>query len=506
MKKRLVKLFTFLMCIVVTLLTCPLIVKAEEGYTYNYDWWEDVQYSPDAYEVVDVFTGVELGLEKAFSNPKGLYVKGNMVYICDTGNNRIIELERLDVRHLEVKRIIDKIKGSDIETLNGPTDIAISEDGDIFIADQNNGRIVKVDNDLNYLLSFTKPTDATFDQSLDFLPSKLTVDTAGRVYCIATNVNKGLIKYESDGKFSGFVGATPVSYDFMDYIWKKFATKAQRAQMENFVPTEYDNVYMDKDGFIYACTTTFSTADLRQGKVDPVRRLNLMGNDTLIRNGNFKIIGDVEWSDGGGYVGPSLLTDVTAYENDCYAVLDKTRGRIFAYDDQGRLLYGFGGKGNIDGYFKQPVAFDHMGHDLIVLDSLDCSITLFTTTEYGENIFQAIEQFKDGQYDESGKTWQKVMDKNGNYDLAYIGIGRALMMQKNYKESLEYFKLKWDDDNYSMAFKEYRKQWVEEHILIIVIAFFAVLIIPIAVGKVKKIKWEIDTADIFKYKNFEQKK
>ena len=38
-------------------------VSAETGYTYNYDYWGDVQYSPDAYRVVGVYTAVEMGLE-----------------------------------------------------------------------------------------------------------------------------------------------------------------------------------------------------------------------------------------------------------------------------------------------------------------------------------------------------------------------------------------------------------------------------------------------------------
>ena len=42
----------------------------------------------------------------------------------------------------------------------------------------------------------------------------------------ASGINKGLIKYENDGVFSGFVGAMPVSYNWTDYIWKKLATQA----------------------------------------------------------------------------------------------------------------------------------------------------------------------------------------------------------------------------------------------------------------------------------------
>ena len=152
----------------------------------------------------------------------------------------------------------------------------------------------------------------------------------------------------------------------------------------------------------------------------------------------------------------------------------------------------------MDGYFRYPVALEHMGQDLLVLDSQDCAITLFTPTEFGRLVYQAIDQFDDGEYAASGETWQKVMDLNGNYDLAYIGIGRSLLRQERYHEAMEYFELKYDDENYSKAYKQYRKEWVEEHIVVIFIVVFAVLIVPLAIGKVKKIKHEIDTADIFR--------
>lgn len=85
-------------------------------------------------------------------------------------------------------------------------------DGTLFIADTNNNRILKVDRNLNLLSVFTLPTDATFDQSMAFLPTKLVCDTTGRVFCLAQNVNRGLMKYEADGTFTGFIGASEVKY------------------------------------------------------------------------------------------------------------------------------------------------------------------------------------------------------------------------------------------------------------------------------------------------------
>lgn len=497
--KKIMKRMAALALSVVTLTGSCMVVHAETGYTYGYDYWGDVQYSPDAYKTVAVYTDVELGLDKKLSAPQGLFVTGNMIYLCDTGNNRILELERKDEDTIELVRVIDHMTGDVAnKEFQGPSDIAVSQDGYLYVADTNNNRIVKMDHNGQFVLEFTKPADVTFDQSLSFLPTKIAVDSAGRVYCVATNANKGLIKYENDAAFSGFVGATPVTYNWTDYIWKKLATQEQRAKMESFVPTEYDNVYMDYEGFIYACTTNVSEHDLDNGTADPVRRLNLMGNDILVRNGDYYIIGDLYWGSGGGYEGPSLFTDVTAMDNDVFFCLDKTRGRIFGYDDQGRMLYCFGGNGNMDGYFKQPAALEHMGHDLLVLDSLDNSLTLFTPTEYGNKIYDAIEQFQNGDYEESGTSWQQVMDMNGNYDLAYIGIGRSLLRQKQYHEAIKYFKLKLDDDNYSKAFKQYRKEWVEDHIVIIFTLVVLVLCVPLAAGKIKAIKEEIDRADIFR--------
>ena len=50
------------------------------------------------------------------------------------------------------------------------------------------------------------------------------MDSTGRVFALATNVNKGIVKYEADGTFTGFLGANKAKYDPWDYIWKSFFT------------------------------------------------------------------------------------------------------------------------------------------------------------------------------------------------------------------------------------------------------------------------------------------
>lgn len=87
------------------------VMAAERSYTYNYDYWGDVQDSPDAYTVTNVYTASTFGLDVNFKNPQGLFVKGNMLYICDTGNNRIVQLERTGTESFAVARIFDSIQG-----------------------------------------------------------------------------------------------------------------------------------------------------------------------------------------------------------------------------------------------------------------------------------------------------------------------------------------------------------------------------------------------------------
>lgn len=461
-------------------------------YTYNYDYWSDIRESPDAYRVSDVIFSGELGLTTAMKKPQSLFVQGNDLYVVDTGNNRILQLRR-DGDQFSLVRVIDQIQGCEVTTFNNPNDVFVDAEENIYVADTNNGRVVMVDKDLNFIKEFTKPTDATFDQSLSFLPSKLVVDVSGRVFLLATNINKGLVKFEADGSFTGFVGANKVSYNLAEYVWKNyFMTKEQREQQASFVPTEYQNIYIDSESFIYATNTVFSEYDLLYDVAQPIRRLNGIGNDILIKNDRYPPIGDLYWVSESVTLGPSKLYDITVLEDDIYIALDHTRGRLFGYDSQGVMLWAFGTTGSSEGAFNSAVSIEHMGHDLFVLDEQAGTITVFKPTEYGELIYSAIGSYLKGEYDGSADLWREVLKLNANYNLAFIGIGRALMRQENYAEAMEYFKMARDRDNYGRAFRFYRKEWVEENVGWMVLLIAAVLIIPLALRTVKKMRMEVE--------------
>lgn len=496
--KRMTRLMA--LCLAAMLLMpLSLALAGDDGYsstyTYNYDYWNEMHESPDAYRVTDVIYSGTLGLENAMRRPQALFVQGEDLYVVDTGNNRILHIRRKNGAFTLV-RIIDQVKGTEPTNFAAPSDVSVDAKGNIYVADANNNRVVMMDKNLNFIRAYVKPEDSTFDQNLSFLPNKIVVDSSGRVFVLATNVNKGLVKYEADGTFSGFIGANTVSYNLWDYIWKTFfTTKEQRSQQIAFVPTEYENIYIDQDGFIYATNTVFSEYDLEWDVAKPIRRLNSIGNDILVKNDKWPPIGDRQWVEGNQDYGPSKLKDITVLENDLYIAVDKTRGRIFGYDPQGVMLWAFGTKGNHEGAFLSAVSIEHMGHDLFVLDENECSITVFTPTEYGELIYKASDEYLRGDYETSADTWREVLKLNANYNLAFIGIGRSLMRQDQYEEAMEYFKMGHDRENYGRAYRYYRKELVEKNIGWVV-AVVIVLIVIVFVRKfVQKVKTEVAEND-----------
>lgn len=455
-------------------------------YTYSYDYFGDEMHSPNAYTADSVLFGSALGEEIGnFFNPSSLYVRDNLLYIVDTGNSRIVVVDG----NLNLIRIIDRVMLDGQESmLLRPQDIFVASNGDFYICDTDNYRVLHTDNDLNVIKVITKPEDETILEDSNFIPRRTVVDTAGRIYVLAANVNKGLMEFDVEGNFVTYMGANQVNVSFMEVLRKRLMTKEQRERMVQFVPTEYSNIAIDSENFIFATTNTFTTNDLNTLEtVKPIRKLNSLGNDILVNNGYFPPVGDVMWGTGGDISGPSRFEDITAMENDTYFAIDRNRGRIFGYDFQGNMLFAFGGTGNRKGYFLYPVSIEHMGTDLYVLDNRAATVTKFTLTEYGELINRGLALYKEGKYDESADYWREVARLNTNYDLAYIGIGRSLLRQGEYEEAMKYFESKRDTNNYSKAFAEYRKEWVEDNIGKLIAGAVVLLLLPSVIRTIKKL-------------------
>ena len=486
------KIATALLAVMAVIAVCPAgVANATEvnTYTYNYDYWGIEYESPDAYQPVSYIDGRVLGT-KAFKGPQGLFVYEDLLYVVDTGNNRIVELKAENGTLTFVREITEFTGESETLTFSGPMDVYVDTNGDMYIADAGNFRILHLNKDLQLVKEVLKPDSALLDEGNPFEPKKVVVDRAGRMFVLGKGINKGVMQFEADGQFIGFIGASEVVFNMSEYIKKMFSTKEQREQMIDFVPTEYNNLYIDKKAFIYCTTDVFEEAALDDGSAKPIRKLNSLGGDILIRNGEHLPIGDVQYDWFGGMNGPSRIVDITAMEDETYYVVDRIRGRVFGYDEQGHLLYAFGGPGNKLGYFMYPISIVHIGTDLYVLDTTTGGITRFVRTEFGHMIHNALDEYTVGNYDASAEYWKEVLAMNGNYELAYIGIGRSPLRQEDYEGAMEYFKVMRDVENYSRAWKYYRKDWIENNLGYVIVVLVVLGFIPVVVKKIKKIRWE----------------
>lgn len=463
----------FMPILAVSLVLQTVVALAAEGasYSYTFDNLGVNRESPDPYYTELYFSGDSIGTY-AFNSPQGLFAKDDIIYVADTNNNRIV-IVGYDHGDATFMGEITQFTGTSeigINTLNKPNDIFVDDNNHYYISDTQNERVVHLDENFHLVKELFKPDDVTVSETSKFYPLKAVADRSGRVVVLARGYNEGFVQFDIDGGFIGYLGANKVNPSAADIFWKSIATDEQRSQMALFVPTEYNNLYLDHDGFIYATTDVFSNDDLLSGTALPVRRLNPLCNDILIRNGSHLPIGDINFFD------PTITTtqitskfsDVTVLENDVYFLIDKNRGRIFAYDNQGNMLYAFGGTGNKEGYFQYPTAIENMGNRIIVADEKTNGVTVFNTTEYAELIYSAMDEYTVGNYDTSADYWREVLTLNGNYDLAYVGIGRSLLLQEDYEGAMEYFSLQYKKDQYSTALNAYRKEWFEENIVLVV--------------------------------------
>ena len=187
--------------------------------------------------------------------------------------------------------------------------------------------------------------------------------------------------------------------------------------------------------------------------------------DVLARNGFFPPVGDVNIENSPSD-GLSSIIDISVTKYGIYTLLDAKRNKLFTYDANGNLLNAFGGTGEQKGLFRNAISIDYKDDQLLVLDTASGRITIFDRTAYGDQIYSAIGLYKERKYAEANQQWSVILEQNGNLDLAYIGVGKSLMMSEQYQSAMDYFRKANDVSDYSKAYKQYRDQIIRKYILI----------------------------------------
>ena len=453
--RRLVLLFTALI-----LLPCAAAADDDLPYmTYNYDYWTRVIYTPAPYVPDGTVQGASLSYEgaplKAFSSPQDLCVAPDgTVYIADTGNNRIVVL---DGELKNVVRVIDSFELDGVrDTFSSPYGVAVSLKGLIYIADSLNRRIVILNADGSLASVVRDPKSEVLEDGFVFTPLKVCVDYADRIYCIAQKMFEGIMVFESNGQFTGFFGTIQVKISLWEKFWRKIATKEERSKQQLYIPTEFTGIDIDQEGFVYA-------SNVDTDGVQAVRRLNPRGQDVIKTGANKNLGGDL-WTGGFTlYAGPSKIVDVVYRDKGIYSLLDSKRGRVFTYDHEGNLLYIFGGLGTQAGTFTTPVAIEKLGDKLIVLDAYQASIIIFSMTEYGALINEAVGLRYDGDEKNAVPLWEEVLRLDENNELANTGIGKAYLAAGDNAQAMKYLKRGMNKAYYSVAYKRWRNEWFRKN-------------------------------------------
>ncbi|MDR2546073.1 MAG: gluconolactonase [Lachnospiraceae bacterium] len=427
--------------------------------TYNYDFREYIRFTPAAYIPDGIIRGERFtyGGESIgrFVTPQDISRSpfGDL-YIADTGNNRIIVLDNTLENCIN---IIDSfVNEGVVDTFRQPHGVCVSQRGWIYIADSGNNRIVVLDQDGDLVKIVANPRSESLDENFVFIPLKVTVDYADRIYCTAQFMLEGLMVFDDSGEFSSFFGTINVTITTWEMFWVRISTREARQNQRLFIPTEFTGIDIDPGGFVYASNID-NTGE--QG----VRRLNPRGEDVMKKGENGNVGGDL-WTLGlGELAGPSQFTDVVYRVNGIYSALDRRRGRIFTYDHEGNILYIFGGLGTQEGTFNLPVSIEYMNDKLMVLDAARAEIVTFRTTEYGRLINEAVSLRFDGNEAQAVSLWERVIELNEHNELANTGLGKAYLTAGDNEMAAKYLKLGMNREYYSIAFRRYRNEILREH-------------------------------------------
>ncbi len=458
-------------------------VAAKSSYqTYTYSIGGFVLLSPDAYTPVKTVDSAYMGLDAPMSSPSDIVVdKNENVYIADAGNNRIICLDRYYKLRFTISTFTNKYGVPD--SLSSPNGIFVTKDR-IFICDTNKNRIITCDLEGNYLDTIEAPESTLFEDGAIYKPIAIAVDQFDRLYVVSSTTYQGVIVMTDKGEFTGFIGAQKVSISLWDIIWRRFQTEDQRALSQSFVSTEFNNITIDEEGFIYVTTSSLNAGQVqnairshtKSGDYSPVKMLNNKGTEIMRRNGFWPPMGEIAYSTSATdkIRGVSTITDVAIGPEKTWSLIDEKRNKIYTYDFDGNLLFAFGDTGQQLGNVLGIEGLTYQGDFMLVLDRTSNNITIFRRTEYGDVMMQALNHQNTRQFDKAVDDWTEILKRNSNFDTAYIGIGQALYRNGDYEEALEYFEAAYDTANYSQAYKEIRKEWISKYILLLPVIVIAI--------------------------------
>lgn len=457
------------------------VAAAGAWHSYTYSNNGETTFSPDIYEVERVAYGAQFAEDALVGSQDMCFSSDGDLYLLDAENKRVIITDA----NLQLKKQIATFTSDGEESaLLNPTGIFVDQQKRIYICDGGNRRIIRTDSNGTIELEITRPSADYFPEGVEFIPKKMVLDSVGNMYVSAIGISDGMVMFNSAGEFTGFYGSPKVESTLellTDYFWRQFMTDEQKEAMANYVPPEVTNLCVTDDDFIVTVTNSYWNTDgITKVDMDAISMLNPKGVDVL-QFDTGKNPGKAISEDAKRLNFVAVCTDQDGF----MTFVDNKQGKIYQFDQRMNLIAAFGAIGDYEGTFQLPVAISTYGQKLYVLDAENGSVTMFRLTEYGEAIHYAISAYSTEKQSEVIEPWQEVLKLNANYDLAYVGIGDVLLNQGEYREAMKYFELGNDSSRYNDAFKEMRLIFLRENLVIILI----IIVLLVVAVKVIRLLW-----------------
>lgn len=446
---------------------------------YNYDYWGNVNKSIPAFEYYNTLDSSNMMNGLKISSVDDVFVGKDRIFIVDSAESRV-DIFDTNLKFITSIKLIRNSEGRIVVNpdtnvqlmLTKPEGVFYSEvEDELYIADTGAGRIIVLDGkSYYYKRTIEKPKNMV--GATQFKPSKIVVNKDGKISAVVQGSYEGIIEINRDGSFSRYFGLNKPKVNIVDYFWKSIASNQQKEKMKKSFAPAFNNLDIDADGLIYATTYDASAKDM-------VFRFNSKGENVLQSKGYLPVTGDPYTppadtstkSSSSNNDGQTKFVDIAVSDYGVYALLDKTKGRVFIYDFQGDLLSIFNSIGNLKGNVKEASGISWFGDKLIIADKQLGSCMIFQPTEFGEAALGAAKEYFNGNWQEAGKLFKETLKLNTNYDIAYTGVGRDYLMQDKYKDALYYFKLGNSKEYFSKAFAGFRNLVIQKNFNWFVVLF-----------------------------------
>ena len=468
------KLRKYLIVLICFLLLFPCIaVGAAQSTAYTYT----ISVDGNWIRTQDAYISSRIYLKNAgLSNPQDLFIFGDMIYVADTGNARIVIINR-DTLETDIFKY---------EEFVAPSGIFVAKDKTLYVADPNAEAIFIFSPDGELLRKISRPESVIFGKESMYQPKKISVSSQENIFVVGEGAFEGIMQFDSDGVFQGYFAANKRELTAFERMEEFLLNEDQIESLVTKKPPTIQNICIDDRDLIYSVTqsnegTTSEHNVVAAKTFNCIKRHNMAGTNILSTD----TFMDDEWN----------FVDVAAGQYDNFFAITYT-GIIYEYDSAGNVLFSFGGRAlenDTYGLLAIASAIDIDKNGIIyALDSERGIIQTFVPTDFATVTHKAIYCMNSGNYTDSEEIWQSVLNLNGMSKIAHMGLGRTLFRQQRYSEALEHFKFAGDRDGYSECYWELRDKWITDNMLWIIIAFVVIIsLLLLFSGKKKKVSTNI---------------